>query len=58
MKRKYSRPSMTVAQIENRQAILQGSPGSGVYTDDPQLPGAALSRQRGGWDDLWDGEGE
>ena len=55
MKRIYSRPSMTVVQMESRQSVLQGS---GVYTDDPQRPGAALSRQRGGWNGLWDDEEE
>ena len=55
MKRIYPRPSTTIVQLESHQCILQGS---GVYTDDPQRPGAALSRRHGGWNDIWDEEEE
>lgn len=47
MKKEYSKPSTKVMVLQPSR-LLQGS---GVYTDDPQKPGAALSRRRGLWDD-------
>lgn len=54
MKKEYSKPSTKVIVLQPSQ-LLQGS---GVYTDDPQRPGAALSRRHGGWNDIWDEEEE
>ena len=42
MKKEYSKPDMMVFRISPVQ-LLDGSPGSGVYTDDPQPPSGALA---------------
>ena len=47
MKKEYSKPTMTTMFVAP-SSLLQGS---GVYTDDPQKPGSALSREQGAWDD-------
>jgi len=47
MKKEYSKPSMNLMFLQPSR-LLQGS---GVYTDDPQKPAAALSRRHGLWDD-------
>lgn len=42
MKKEYSKPDMRVFRIAPVQ-LLDGSPGTEVYTDDPQPPGNALA---------------
>ena len=42
MKNDYSKPCIKTILIQQTSHILEGS---GVYTDDPQSPGSALSRQ-------------
>lgn len=44
MKRIYSAPQAYSLYMESEQALLIASQ---VYTDNPQLPGSALSRRRG-----------
>lgn len=41
MKKRYDTPRMRVMHVEGDNAIMQGSK---VYTDDPQNPRDALSR--------------
>lgn len=58
MKKMYQLPAINVLQLEACK-ILSGSDGTGVYTDDPQKPGNALSRRRNdSWDESWDDEEE
>ena len=47
MKKEYSKPSLRTMLLQPSQ-LLQGS---GVYTDDPQSPGKALSRRHGVWEE-------
>ncbi len=42
MKKRYETPRMRVLQLEGDKAVMQGSK---VYTDDPQNPRDALSRE-------------
>jgi len=51
MKKEYSKPAMRTMLIAP-SALLEGS---GVYTDDPQKPGSALSRRH---DYQWDDDSE
>ena len=59
MKKMYQLPTINDLQLEACE-ILSGSDGTGVYTDDPQNPGNALSRRNGhindSWDKSWDDE--
>ena len=49
MKKQYKAPEIEI--INCSTVILSGSDGSGVYTDDPQKPGNALSRQYKSWEE-------
>lgn len=49
MKKQYKAPKIDIMNICT--VILSGSDGRGVYTDDPQKPGNALSRQNYSWDE-------
>ena len=51
MKMKYEAPNIYILQMNSCTYILGGSDGRGVYTDDPQKPGNALSRQNYSWDE-------
>lgn len=42
MKKKYSAPHIRVLDVQGDEVIMQGSK---VYTDDPQNPRDALSRE-------------
>ena len=42
MRKEYSKPELTLFEMHSCQ-LLEGSPGSSVYTDDPQPPGSALA---------------
>ena len=52
MKKEYSKPCFKTIIIHRALHLLEGS---GVYTDDPQKPGQALSRGNSSW---WDDEEE
>ena len=54
MKKTYSKPQTEVFTV-SVMPLLSCSPGSGVYTDDPQNPGNALSRRM---DYSWDEDEE
>ena len=47
MKKNYSKPLIEVVHIQPFALMA----GSKVYTDDPQKPSNALSRDRYSWDD-------
>jgi hypothetical protein len=47
MKKQYKAPKIDI--INSCTVILSGSDGRSVYTDDPQKPGNALSRQFDSW---------
>lgn len=49
MKKQYKAPKIDIMNIST--VILSGSDGSGVYTDDPQKPGNALSRRYKSWEE-------
>lgn len=51
MKKEYSKPLTQTVRIESPRLLK----GSGVYTDDPQSTGNALSR---GNNSLWDDDEE
>ncbi len=51
MKKQYKAPKIDLLLMNSSTVILSGSDGSGVYTDDPQKPGNALSRQFDSWSD-------
>lgn len=53
MKKTYQIPAIKVIQLGAYKQVLAGSPGKGVYTDDPQKPGNALGRYQ---NNLWDDE--
>ena len=49
MKKQYKTPKIVVLLMDSSTDILTVSDGNGVYTDDPQKPGNALSRQFDSW---------
>ena len=49
MKKQYKTPKIVALQMNSSTVILSGSDGRSVYTDDPQKPGNALSRQFDSW---------
>lgn len=51
MKKKYETPIIYKVQLHRGAHLLSGSNGNGVYTDDPQKPGNALSRQHDFWEE-------
>lgn len=60
MRKNYQKPSIMMQEISEQRVIMSSSFDETetdtipYYTDDPQDPGNALSRQRGG--SVWDGK--
>ena len=44
------KPSIEAINIKMNQHLLNGSPGSGIHTDDPQPPGSSMSPALDGFD--------
>ena len=49
MKKQYKAPKIKMSLIDSSTDFLTVSDGNGVYTDDPQKPGNALSRRHKSW---------
>lgn len=51
MKKQYKTPKIKMLLMDSSTDILTVSDGNGVYTDDPQKPGNALSRRHNFWEE-------
>ena len=56
MKAIYIEPQMIQVSIQTNDLISESTTGQDVYTDDPQDPGGALTKEilhHSIWDDKW-----